>query len=108
MIDAQHEQEFDRLRSRVSGFVVENYLFGDERKRIGDEDSFIRTGVIDSTGILELIEFLEEAFGVSISSEETVPQNLDGVNKVVHFIMAKRASSRRGTDAGDERLARTV
>ena len=107
MSDAQHEQEFDRLRSRVSGFVVENFLFGDERKLIGDEDSFIRTGVIDSTGILELIEFLEDAFDIRITSEETVPQNLDGVNRVVRFIMAKRASSPRGAGPGDARLERT-
>jgi acyl carrier protein len=71
-------------------FVVSNYLFGQVAKAPQDDDSLIETGIIDSTGILELIEFLESHFGIEVLDSETIPQNLGSVGSLVAFVEAKR------------------
>ena len=76
----------------IRKFVVDNYLFGEEGK-LGNEDSFIETGIIDSTGILELVRFLESTYGIKVADEDLTPDNLDSVNKVVSFIHAKKSAS---------------
>ncbi|MGW8321570.1 MAG: acyl carrier protein, partial [Thermodesulfobacteriota bacterium] len=62
----------------VREFIIENFLFGD-RERFHPELSFLETGVIDSTGMLELVGFLEEHYKVQIEDEEFVPENLDSL-----------------------------
>jgi len=76
----------------IRKFVIENYLFGEEGK-LGDEDSFMETGIIDSTGILELVRFLESTYGIKVGDEELIPDNLDSVNKIVSFIHTKQLVS---------------
>lgn len=76
----------------IRKFVIDNYLFGEEAK-LGDEDSFMETGIIDSTGILELVRFLESTYGIKVADEELIPDNLDSVNKIVSFIHAKQSGS---------------
>lgn len=81
--------ESTSILDRVSDFLLENFLFG-ERERMPDPaDSLIETGIIDSTGILELIEFIESEFGVAIREEETIPKNLDGLDNIAAFIERK-------------------
>ena len=58
----------------VRGFVVENFLFGDGAK-LKEDTQFLESGIIDSTGMLELINFLEETYGITIDDEELVPEN---------------------------------
>ena len=82
----------------IRKFVIDNYLFGEEGK-LGDEDSFMETGIIDSTGILELVRFLESTYGLKVADEELVPDNLDSVNKIASFIHAKQSAS-TPTDGG--------
>lgn len=79
------------VRERVRGFVLDSLLLGDVARMPSDQDSLLESGVIDSTGILELIEFLEEAFGVHVADDETVPENLDGVDRVVAYVTGKLA-----------------
>jgi acyl carrier protein len=74
----------------IRTFVVDNYLFGEESK-LRNEDSFMETGMIDSTGILELVRFLESTYGIKIEDEELIPDNLDSVNKIVSFVQAKQS-----------------
>jgi acyl carrier protein len=74
---------------KVRSFVVTNYLFGDEDRMPADDDSLIEGGVIDSTGILELIEFLEESFGISVAESETIPQNLGTISGIEAYIARK-------------------
>lgn len=76
----------------IRKFVVDNYLFGEEGK-LNDEDSFMETGIIDSTGILELVRFLESTYGIKVTDEELIPDNLDSVKKIVSFIHAKQSAS---------------
>ncbi len=67
-------------------FIVSNFLFGDETP-LQDDTSFLKSGIIDSTGMLELIMFLEHKFGISVKPEDMVPENLDSINCLVDFIM---------------------
>ena len=74
----------------IHGFIVENFLFG-EGEQLTNETSFLDSGIIDSTGILELITFLEETYNVKIEDDELIPENLDSLNNVVKFIGQKNS-----------------
>ncbi len=74
----------------VRDFVITNFLFG-EGNSLQDDTSFLESGVIDSTGILELILFLEQTFEIKVLEQDTVPENLDSVNRVARFIESKLA-----------------
>lgn len=77
------------VADQVRGFVVTNYLFGNESRLPADSASLIDGGVVDSTGILELIEFLEETFDISVGDSETVPDNLGSVAGITRFVGSK-------------------
>ena len=74
---------------RVREFVIENFLFGGDGEGLSDEDSFLDRGIIDSTGVLELVTFLEETFRIQIDDEELVPDNLDSIQRVARFVTDK-------------------
>ena len=78
------------ILKEVREYVVENFLLGKEGDELSDSESFLESGLIDSTGILELIAFLEETFDVEIEDEEMIPENLDSVQRVTHFIASKK------------------
>jgi acyl carrier protein len=79
-----------QVRSDLTDFIVTNYLFGDVTRTPEVDDSLVEGGVIDSTGILELIEFLESQFDIEISETETVPENLDSIARMTHFVLSKK------------------
>ncbi len=72
----------------VHEFIVENFLIGDG-EQLTNETSFLDSGIIDSTGILELITFLEETYNITIEDDELIPENLDSLNSVAKFIEQK-------------------
>ena len=73
---------------KVREFVVENFLFGDGEV-LKYDTSFMKEGIIDSTGILELMFFLEKTFGFSIEDDELVPENMDNLQNIVRYIDRK-------------------
>ena len=73
---------------KVREFVVENFLFGDG-EALKDDTSFMEEGIIDSTGILELVFFIEETFGFSVEDDELVPGNMDSLQNIARFIDRK-------------------
>jgi acyl carrier protein len=75
----------------VKAFVIENFLYGED-DGLKDDTSFLDTGIIDSTGMLELVDFLETTYDVELEDEELVPENLDGVEKVAAFLERKLAA----------------
>jgi acyl carrier protein len=79
------------VQDRIETFVLDQLLLGDERRMPAGADSLIETGVIDSTGILELIEFLEAEFGIQVADTETVPENLDGIGRLTAYVERKAA-----------------
>lgn len=74
---------------KIRAFILENYLFTDDQSELKNDDSFLDQGILDSTGILEIIFYIEDAFKIKIKDEEMVPDNLDSVNKIVAFIQRK-------------------
>lgn len=77
------------FKDTVKQFVVDNFLFGDG-SILDSETSFLNESIIDSTGILELIMFLEETFDVTIEDQELIPENLDSLNNIQGFIETKK------------------
>ncbi len=76
------------LKCAVLDYIRKNFLFDDKRVR-GDDESLLGSGVVDSTGILELISFLEETYHVKFSDKELVGDNFDSVNRIVNFMTPK-------------------
>ncbi|MEZ5550305.1 MAG: acyl carrier protein [Pseudomonadales bacterium] len=81
------------IESKIRCYILENYLFSDDESSLGNEDSFLDKGILDSTGILEVIYFIEEEFGVSVADEEMIPENLDSVSRIVNYIQSKQSSA---------------
>lgn len=90
-IKTQREQCMS-TEQQVRDYILENYLFTDDQSALNNGDSFLETGILDSTGILEVIHFIEEDFGISVEDEEMVPENLDSVERIVAFIGRKQAA----------------
>jgi acyl carrier protein len=75
-------------RDKIRAFIMENFLFGNDQG-LNDDTSFLDEGIIDSTGILELVSFLEEEFSISVEDEEILPENLDSIKNVVTYLERK-------------------
>jgi acyl carrier protein len=82
----------ERLIQELRAFIVENFLFGDESAPFvfSDDDSFQERGIVDSTGILELVCHLQETYAIDVADDELVPDNFDSLSKVARFIARKR------------------
>ncbi len=79
----------DQVASTIRKFIFENFLFGAQDDAIGNDDSFLEKGIIDSTGILEIVNYLEEEFGVKVEDDEILPENLDSVSRIVAYVGRK-------------------
>lgn len=79
-----------QVRRQLVDFVVTNYLFGDESRAPQEDESLVEGGIIDSTGLMELIEFLESQFEIEVADEDTVPSNLDTVGNLTRFVLHKQ------------------
>lgn len=77
------------LKDKIRNYILQNFLFTDDPAELEDDDSFMDKEIIDSTGILEVMEFLELESGIKIEDEDMVPDNLDSVNKIVAFVARK-------------------
>jgi acyl carrier protein len=80
------------MEAELRSFLAENFLLGEEFRGLPGSASLIEAGIIDSTGVLELVGFLEEAYEIEITDSELVPENLDSIDNVVRFVDAKRNS----------------
>ena len=74
----------------IRKYVLENYLFTDDDSELDDNDSFLEKGILDSTGILEIINLIEETFSLKVEDDEMIPENLDSVNNIVAYIGRKK------------------
>ncbi len=89
----------NKTANALEEFIKETFLFGQEIIFTAD-DSFLEMGIIDSTGVLELVMFLESNFGISVADEELVPENLDSINNIVRFVDGKCSPSPSATPDG--------
>jgi acyl carrier protein len=81
------------VKQEIRDFIVENFLYGDVNATLSNEDSLLEQGIIDSTGVLEMVTFLEKKYEIEIRDEELVPGNLDSIEKLVSFVNRKTAAS---------------
>jgi len=78
----------ENLKQEIRNFVFENYCFN-RPGNLRDEDSFMESGIVDSTGILELVSFVEEKYSIEVESNELLPENLDSIDRLTHFVSKK-------------------
>lgn len=79
----------ETIVKEIKEFVVGNFLFGQGGDTLGDDQSFLESGIIDSTGVLELVAFLEQRFDISVADRELLPENLDSVHNASRFVFRK-------------------
>ena len=79
----------EQISQSIRGFLFENYLFGYDENEFSNDTSFLNFGVLDSTGILELIVFIESEFNIEVSDAEILPENLDSVDCVSRLVYKK-------------------
>ncbi len=75
--------------SKIRTFIFDNFLFDAKEDALQNDTSFLEEGIIDSTGVLELVDWLEEEFDMSVDDEELIPENLDSVNLLSAYITRK-------------------
>ncbi len=80
------------LKRDLRTFIVDTFLFGQD-SNLTDDTSFLEQGIVDSTGVLELVAHLEKTYNIKVKDEELVPDNLDSINAIAAFLATKRASA---------------
>ena len=92
-----------QIENEIRKFIMENFLW-DEEVNLSEEDSLLEKGIIDSTGVLELVAFIEETYSFKIDDEELVPENLDSIKNILQFIQNKLNVSREGLNRESVRI----
>lgn len=77
------------VRSDIREFIVDNFLFREDRETVSDTESLLENGLMDSTGVLELVAFLESDIGIEIEDNEIVPENFDSIENISNYANAK-------------------
>ena len=78
------------IREKARAYIADNLMMGASSERLDDGSSFLELGIIDSTGVIELISFLEETFGIQVQDDEIVPENLDSLEAIERFVLQKQ------------------
>ena len=81
----------DEIRQKIRRYILKNCLFTEDEAALSNDDSFLEKGIVDSTGMLELIAFMGDRFHISIEDAELIPANMDSVNRVASFIHRKQS-----------------
>lgn len=82
-----------QVETKIRAFILNNFLFSEDQSMLSSKDSLLEKGVMDSTGVLELISFLEREFEITLDDAEMIPENLDTVERIVSFIERKRGQA---------------
>jgi acyl carrier protein len=81
------------IRIKLREFVIDNFLMGDPNAQLDDADSFLETGIVDSTGMLELVMFLEQNFELKIPDQDLLPENFDSIERLIKFVERKSSAA---------------
>jgi acyl carrier protein len=92
-----------QIENEIRKFIMENFIL-DEELNLSEEDSLLERGIIDSTGVLELVAFIEETFSFKINDEELAPENLDSIKNISQFIQNKLNFSREALNRESVRI----
>ena len=79
----------EQIEQELRQFVVDNFLFGEGESQFSNEDSFLEKGLVDSMGILTLVNFVQEKYTIAVADEELVPENWDSVRRIATFVQGK-------------------
>ncbi len=82
-----------RVEEEIRAFLVQNFPLGEDVSSLDASASLIDAGVIDSTGVLELVAFVEERYGIVVEDEELLPENLDSIERIAGYVQRKRAEA---------------
>jgi acyl carrier protein len=77
------------VESSIRHYILQNLLFTDDETRLSDSVSLLDDGIVDSTGVLELVMFVEETFGFSVEDKEIIPENFDSVERLARYVRSK-------------------
>ena len=77
------------IENQIKAYIVENFLFSDNGYELAEDASFLEEGIVDSTGVLELVMFVEETYDIAVEDEEIVPENFDSVGQLAAYISRK-------------------
>jgi acyl carrier protein len=77
------------LNDELRRFVTDNFMFGKAGAGLADDDSFLERGIIDSTGVMELVAFLEEQYGIKLHDQDLIPDNLDSIKGLARFVESR-------------------
>ena len=80
------------IEEKLKDYIARNLLFSDNGFKYDDDDSFLEEGIVDSIGVLELVAFVDESFGVEVEDHEVTPDNFDSVNKLAAYVQRKQNS----------------
>ena len=76
------------LKGQIRSFIVDNFLFGDD-DGLDDQISFLDSGIVDSMGILEIVNFISEEFQVTVADEDLLPENLDSIDNIANYLSSR-------------------
>ncbi len=82
-----------QIETEIRDYIAENLLFREDGYPYDNDASFLREGVIDSMGVMELVTYVGKAYGIQIEPHEVVPDNFDSVNKLSGFIRRKKGQA---------------
>ncbi|MCU0223789.1 MAG: acyl carrier protein [Acidobacteria bacterium] len=86
----------DMAESEIRRFITDRFCYGDAAVALGSHDSLIGRGIVDSTGIIEIVTFLQDAYGIRVEDEEIVPGNLDSIARLSRYVQQKAGEPARG------------
>ncbi|MBX3210630.1 MAG: acyl carrier protein [Labilithrix sp.] len=78
------------VQGQIGKFIVENFLFGDASAAPSADQQLVQSGLVDSTGILEIVSFLEESFGIQTADEELAAENFGSIASIAKFVVNKK------------------
>lgn len=91
------------LEQQLRDYIVDTFLFGEGADSFSDDDSLLERGILDSTGVLELVAYMNESFEIRVADHELVPENFDSVNRLSAFVQRKQSNtSRQASEAAQE------
>ncbi len=77
------------IEQEVRQFVIENFVFESDNRDFSNDDSFFDTGLLDSMGVLTLVEFVKGKYAIAVEDDELLPENWDSVNRIANFVQAR-------------------
>lgn len=81
------------IKQQVRVYLLDNFIMGGNADDLKEGDSFMERHIMDSTGFIELITFVEQSFGIRIEDEEMIPENLDSLDNIEQFVSRKRGGA---------------